>query len=539
MIAAVRVSMLLRSEVVRAWKGTKHAFSCCYPPLRLALGLATSNASRSPFGRYQPPMSHSPSTYQTISRGAGSVAVCAHPCQPTPLTVRRLPFHLHFGTAMLAQSVASKALAKRLLTRCTQPRSRSLLPSHTSAAHRCSPLCHHAQHAAAFSSASSSHSSFDVSSSSPASSSASSSSSFFSASFAGISALVVATGAAIVAITTTTEAVEAEAATAFDTTTSTTTATPSSASLPLILPTITPTSPTPYSSRPAAASGSPQSILATIAPPRPSLPNPGKFDHTHREASNLTNSQAFGGGRIQLGLPLFAPDAITGLEPDKQVVLIPVVQAGEGGGHGMLNVRTSLGHRHAMEGMIDTQWNIVGEYKYIHAPWVIKPSFRSITQQGDDVSLEVDYRGREFVAQAHAGLQRAGVRAVVPAAPCTATCQLGVQLHAHAGPGGLPQLHRALQQPPGRPAVPLPQESDATCCRTTAPCWTSPPPPPQPAQQRRVSPPSCACTRQSQAERVGGGLQYARPLFKYALCVVSDWRVGVMLEQNVGGERCR
>ena len=427
---------------------------------------------------------------------------------------------------MLVHSPASKAVAKRLLSRCAQSHPRSRAPTATAPAHYCSPLCSHAQHSA-FSSLAATRSSCpfarrSTATASAQSTSSSSSSSFFSSTFAGISAIVVATGAAIIALTSD----EAEAAAATETTTTTTTTVIPPGPPPLILPTITP-GPLPTSSRPAAASSPYLS-----SPPRAPLPNPGKFDHTHRESSNLTNSQAFSGGRLQLGLPLFTADAITGLEPDKQVVFIPVVQAGEGGGHGMLNVRTSLGHRHLMEAMVDTQWNVVGEYKYMHAPWVIKPTFRSITQQGDDMSLEVDYKGREFVAQALLG-SNAQEYVFSHLRSVHRNLALGVQLHAllgqvaflnftgryNNGQGDVLSVsrknamymlsyHRTVLDQPATPASPPSNVSLAT--------------------ELRVH-------EQSKQSEWAVGLQYARPLFKYALCVSSDWRVGVLLEQNVGG----
>ena len=228
---------------------------------------------------------------------------------------------------------------------------------------------------------------------------------------------------------------------------------------------------------------------------------------------------------------MFAADNVTGIEPDKQVLLIPVVQAGEGGGHGMLNVRTHLGHRHVMEGMIDTQWNVVGEYKYIHAPWVIKPSFRSITQQGDDLSLEVDYKGKEFMAQMLLG-SNAQEYVLSYLRTVHRNLALGVQLHALLGQvaflnftgrynnhrGDLISLsrkNRALLASYHRTVLDQPGTA------------SSPPSNVALASELRVH----ESTLQSEW---AVGLQYARPLFKYALCLSSDWRVGVLLEQNVG-----
>ena len=351
-------------------------------------------------------------------------------------------------------------------------------------------------------------------------SSASSSSSFFTSSLAGITALVIATGTAIIAVTTT--QAEAEAVAATDTTT--VTISPPVYSTPT-LPIITP-SPIPISSRPAAASS-----LFLSSQPRPSLPNPGKFDHTHRESSNLTNSQSFSGGRLQLGIPMFTPDPMTGIEADKQVVFIPVVQAGEGGGHGMLNVRTTLGHRHLLTGMIDTQWNVVGEYKYMHAPWVIKPTFRSITQQGDDLSLEVDYKGKEFVAQVMLG-SNAQEYVFSYLRSVHRNVALGVQLHALLGQAAFLNFTGRYNNQQGdlfslsrknamyllsyhRTVLDQPQTATSPASNVAL------------ATELRVH-------EASLQSEWAVGLQYARPLFKYALCVASDWRVSVLLEQNVG-----
>ena len=233
-----------------------------------------------------------------------------------------------------------------------------------------------------------------------------------------------------------------------------------------------------------------------------------------------------------MGIPMFTADSVTGMEPDKQVVFIPVVQAGEGGGHGMLSVRTSLGHRHMMEGMIDTQWNVVGDYKYMHAPWVIKPTFRSITQQGDDISLEVDYKGKEFVAQALLG-SNAQEYVLSYLRSVHQNLALGVQLHALLGQVAFLNFTGRYNNHQGdlfsisrKNAMYLLSYHRTVLDQPASP--TSPPSNVALATELRVH-------EQTKQSEWAVGLQYARPLFKYALCVQSDWRVSVLLEQNLGG----
>ena len=148
----------------------------------------------------------------------------------------------------------------------------------------------------------------------------------------------------------------------------------------------TPPSPPPPHSSPSHASPPPpltstsRSSSSLPIPPRPPLPNPGKFDQAHRESSLLTNSNAFSGARLQKGIaPL--PEQEDGGRPDKVFQLIPILSAGPDGGHGMVQIRTDLGHRHRLEAMLDTQFNVTGRYKLIHAPWIFKPSFMVSTRQ--------------------------------------------------------------------------------------------------------------------------------------------------------------
>ena len=146
---------------------------------------------------------------------------------------------------------------------------------------------------------------------------------------------------------------------------------PASSDLPLISPS-PPLLPLPRIT-PAPLTSTSRSSSSLPTPPRPPLPNPGKFDHSHRESSLLTNSNAFSGARLQKGIaPL--PESEDG-RADKVFQIIPILSAGPEGGHGMVQIRTDLGHRHRLEAMLDTQLNVTGRYKFIHAPWIIKPSF--------------------------------------------------------------------------------------------------------------------------------------------------------------------
>ena len=132
-----------------------------------------------------------------------------------------------------------------------------------------------------------------------------------------------------------------------------------------------------------------RSFSSLSTPPRPSLPNPGKFDHSHRESSLLTNSNSFSGGRLQKGIaPL--PEPEDG-RVDKVFQIIPILSAGPDGGHGMVQIRTDLGHRHRLEAMLDTQLNVTGRYKLIHAPWIFKPSFMVAPQQPPTTTLTIHH----------------------------------------------------------------------------------------------------------------------------------------------------
>jgi len=162
---------------------------------------------------------------------------------------------------------------------------------------------------------------------------------------------------------------------------------------------------------------------------RPPLPNPGKFDATHRESSMLTNSQAFSGARVQGAFQMFPPSQSPNAPHiEKQLLFIPVLSLSQDGQSGMLNVKTELGHKHVLEGMIDTSSNMVGKYKFLHSPWTFKSIYRSFQQQGEDLSFECDYRGKEFLAQ---GVLQGSFSELILSynQSITQTLSLGCQLH--------------------------------------------------------------------------------------------------------------
>src|SRR5690349_5047805 len=76
-------------------------------------------------------------------------------------------------------------------------------------------------------------------------------------------------------------------------------------------------------------------------------PSTGKFDHAHRESSNILNLQIFPGAKLSWAYP-----TITGTEEermtgnfDKQMTFLPVISlGGPEGSSAMLNVITQLGH---------------------------------------------------------------------------------------------------------------------------------------------------------------------------------------------------
>lgn len=155
-----------------------------------------------------------------------------------------------------------------------------------------------------------------------------------------------------------------------------------------------------------AGTGAAVPIVRKRSSVRPPLPNPGKFTNNHRDCGNIihtVSNNIFSGARFQFALPLFdSPDNNPALQPDKQVVLIPIIlayPAEMGGLQGQLHINTVLGNHHILDGMIDIAGNITGSHTYKNKPWNIRNSFSFIPQQQSH-QLDIDYKGIEFTAQA-------------------------------------------------------------------------------------------------------------------------------------------
>ena len=312
----------------------------------------------------------------------------------------------------------------------------------------------------------------------------------------------------------------------------------------------------------------------------------------------LTNSSSFSGGRLQWGISPLPPSEEG--RADKEFLLIPVVSAGPEGGHGMLNIRTNLGHAHRLEAMLDTQFNVTGRYKFIHAPWVLKPSFQvsaaaalhthpssppqpytaersvsrgrcaesekgrvrirprlrplaaavlsspslllrlcayvrvcqSIPSQGEEMALEVDYRGAEFFAQVNllGNLSQAVLsynRSLTP------RWSAGVQLHSALGMVNFLNFTTRYTSEAGD-VVALTHKNAQLLASYHRVVFEQPATPQFPALSLSLATELRVHTAQHVSEWAVG-LQHQRAMFKYLALITSQPAVAVMLEQNLGG----
>lgn len=265
---------------------------------------------------------------------------------------------------------------------------------------------------------------------------------------------------------------------------------------------------------------------------RPALPNPGKFDHTHQEASHLTNSQSFAGARLQAGFQMFPPATSPDMpHVEKQLMLMPAISLSPDGQSGMLNVRTELGHAHVLEGMVDTASNVVGKYKFIYAPMTFKSNYRFIQQQGEDLSFECDYRGSEFVAQAV--LQSSFTEAILSYnQQVTPTISLGAQLHTVLPHVTFCNLTARYNSRKGDIAT-LSYKNGMAIASYFRSAYETPAHPMFPSAKLDLATEFRVATNNKQSEfAVGACLQH--PTFKYTVMGSNDWTLSVLLEQSLG-----
>lgn len=107
--------------------------------------------------------------------------------------------------------------------------------------------------------------------------------------------------------------------------------------------------------------------------------------------------------------------------PDKQLLLVPIISLGPDGGSAMIHIKTDLGHKHVLEAIGDTQYNVIGKYKFHSHPWSIKPSFQILPAQGEAFALEIDYKGKESTTQFHTASCQTNCRRTHPNNICTRT----------------------------------------------------------------------------------------------------------------------
>jgi hypothetical protein len=125
------------------------------------------------------------------------------------------------------------------------------------------------------------------------------------------------------------------------------------------------------------------------------LEYPGKFNKLHSTADQLVNVPVNQGLRAQIPLSAFAHDPMA----DKSIVLIPIFElGGPNGPQAQLVVQSSLGRKHGFEAYLDVGGNSTGHYKYTtDFGMSVKPAFQ-MTPHGNMMSIDVDYKGREFAA---------------------------------------------------------------------------------------------------------------------------------------------
>lgn len=132
------------------------------------------------------------------------------------------------------------------------------------------------------------------------------------------------------------------------------------------------------------------------------LEYPGKFNKLHSSADQLVNVPVNQGLRAQIPLSAFAHDPMA----DKSVVLIPIFElGGPNGPSAQFVVQSSLGRKHGFEAYMDVAGNSTGHYKYTtDFGMAIKPAFQ-MTPHGNGMSVDLDYKGREFAVAAQLSSQ--------------------------------------------------------------------------------------------------------------------------------------